>query len=717
MRLTLALKIFVCALVAQVLLFGGATTSAQQQQTIDNGDNPILLRADEVIFDDSLNTATATGNVEFSQGDRILMSDTVTYNRASTVVTASGNVVLLEPTGEVIFAEYVELTDDMKEGFIEKVSLLLQDESRFAAVSGSRTGGTVTRLNRAVYSPCRECAGADDPPLWQIKASSVTHDQATQNIVYRNARMEIAGIPVAYTPYLSHPDPTVKRRSGFLTPGFGGSSDFGTIIEVPYFWAISPDKDLTVSPFFTTKQRVVAKGTYRQAFDDGRIALTASATQDDTTGRDRFRGHTDAEARFDVNERWRWGADIKATTDDTYLRRYGLSSEDTLTNHLFLEGFDRRSYASAEAFYFQGLRDEDVQDRIPVVAPKLDYAFVSEPLDNGLRYLLDANTQAISRVDGTDSQRLSLTNAVELPYIGPIGDVYTFRASVQTDLYQVDDAVVAGKANADGFTGRIFPQLSAEWRYPWVRSSGNTRQLFEPIVALVVGPNGGNPVEIPNEDSSVFEFDETNLFKPSRFGGTDRVEGGQHVAYGLRTAVFGTGGGGAELFVGQSYQFRTDGTFESGSGLEDHLSDIVGRLSVSPNQYLDLVYRTRIDKDDFNTRRNEAGLQLGGNALRLDANYVFLQESTEFPEREELNLRLSSALTDQWSASIHTQQDLTNNGGTLSYGGALTYTCDCLIFSAVVNRTFTRDRDIEPTDSIFLRATFKNLGQLQGQVF
>ncbi len=722
MRLYLALTMTALLAAATALLaapaYGqDAPAAAPTEQTLGDGDSPVLLRADELTFDERLNLATASGNVELSQGERILMADAVTFNRSTEVVTASGNVVLLEPTGEVIFAEFVELTDDLKEGFVERFSLLLQDESRFAAVSGTRTGGNITRLNRAVYSPCRDCAGATDPPLWQLKATSVTHDQAKQSIVYRNARMEILGLPVAYTPYLSHPDPTVERRSGFLTPGFGGSSDFGTIVEIPYFWAISPDKDLTFEPFFTTKQRAVAKATYRQAFDDGFFIGTASATEDDTTGRDRFRGHVDAEARFDLNQRWRAGADIRATTDDTYLSRYGISNEDTLVNRLFAEGFDGRNYARAEGFYFQGLSDEDEQDEIPIVAPKLDYSFVSQPTSTGLRYKFDGNTQAITREEGTDSQRISLINTVEQPYIGPIGDVYTFRASLQTDLYNVNDVNAGGGDTGDGLAGRIFPQLSAEWRYPWVRSSGSTRQLFEPIAALIVGPNGGNPSDIPNEDSLVFQFDETNLLRTNRFSGNDRVDGGQRVAYGLRTGVFGASGGSAEAFIGQSYSFRRDDTFGSGSGINDNFSDVVARLSVSPNRYLDLLYKTRIDKDSLTARRNEVGLTVGPPALKLNADYVFIKDSIEFPEREELTLDLSSQLTEQWSARINSQHDLTGDGGTLSYGAEITYTCDCLILTAAFKRTFTRDRDIEPTDSIFIRATFKNLGQLQGQAF
>ncbi len=703
-------------LATALLLFGWLAVPAAAQPAPSDQDQPVLITADELKYNDELNLVTASGNVELAQGERVLMADTVTLNRKTNVVNASGNVILLEPTGEVIFAEFAELTDDLKEGFARAISMRLQDDARLAAVSGTRRGGNVSQFNRAVYSPCKECAGADQPPLWQLKARKITHDQTTRNIVYRDARMEILGVPIAYTPYLSHPDPTVDRRSGFLSPKIGASIDLGSTLELPYFWAISPDRDILLEPLFTSKESIVGQATYRQAFDDGFIKTAVSATQESST--DRFRGHIDGEVRFDLDPTWRAGADIKAATDDTYLGRYGISSEDTLTNHLFVEGFRGRSYANAEAFYFQGLAADDDQDTIPIVAPKLDYNFVGEPNDLGARLTMDANMQALTREDGADSRRISFMPGIHLPYTSPLGDVYDFRATLQTDLYDVED-VALGSTNtlASGLTGRIMPRLSVEWRYPWLRQSGKIRQVLEPIATIAVSPNGGNPGRIPNEDSSVFELDETNIFKPSRFPGKDRVEGGQHVAYGLRAGVFGEKGRGATIVVGQSYQFRDDDTFVVGSGLEDHFSDIVGRLTISPSTFLDLTYKTRVDKDKFTARRNEIAATVGTDRLRATANYLFFEEAGEFPEREELSLRFESQLNESWSASVDGTRDLSANGGILAYGASLTYNCDCLLFTLNARRTFTTDRDIKPTDTILLQVTFKTLGQLQGQVF
>lgn len=675
-------------------------------------DVPILMTADELQFDDELGIATAKGNVEISQGERVLLADMVIYNQRDDVVTASGNVILVEPTGEVLFAEFAELTDDMREGFLRGFRMLLEDNSRLAAVSAQRRGGVETRLNQAIYSACRDCVGFDGEPLWNIKAAKVTHNQERHEVVYRDATLELLGIPVAYTPYLSHPDPTVKRKTGLLTPTFGGSTSLGSSIRLPYFWAISRDKDLTFDPTFYASNYPLITGEYRQSFGNGELRGRLSAIFDTTDSTNkRGRGHIDAEARFVINDDWRWGTDLKLASDDTYLSRFGFDGKDTLTSRAFIERFGSRTYAAAEGIYFQGLRQEDRQKEIPLVLPKIDYNFVSDPGKYGAYTTFDANFQSLGRDEGTSSQRISLTGGWHFPYVSNIGTVTTLNATLQTDIYNVADVAVPSGGTETGLTGRIFPQLVAEWRYPWIRRAKSSGMLIEPIAVLVLAPNGGNPDRIPNEDSLAFELDETNLFSPNRFPGKDRVEGGSRVVYGLRGGVYGDGGGSSTFFVGQSYQFRKNNTFDFGSGLNDHQSDIVGRLTISPNKFLDLLYKTRIDVSNLRAKRTEVSAIYGPRLLRGDINYIFFDQTAKFPKREEIRAGLSSDITDQWSARVDTRRDLSDNGGTLSWGASLRYNCDCLDFSINYRRTFTQDRDVPPEQSIFVRVIFKTLGE------
>jgi LPS-assembly protein len=228
----------------------------------------------------------------------------------------------------------------------------------------------------------------------------------------------------------------------------------------------------------------------------------------------------------------------------------------------------------------------------------------------------------------------------------------------------------------------------------------------------MLSPNSGNPDKIPNEDSIDFEFDDTNLVSPSRFPGLDRVENGQRVYYGLHLGGFGLAGH-SSAFLGQSYRVRRDNSFSENSGLAGNFSDIVGRVVLAPNYPINVQYRFRLNKQNFVPRRNEVHATLGPKAFNVNVNYSFFGEGTgsgEFGNREEITTGFESQLTNDWLLRGSTRRDLESDS-TLNYKLGIEYHCDCLTVALDFTRTFTTDRDLKPTDSFFVRFTFKNLGE------
>ena len=681
-----------------------------------------VIQADTVTHDQEFGNVIAKGNVEISQGERILFANTLTYNQKSNTVSASGNVILLEPTGDTFFANYAELTDDMRDGVIEQIHILLTDNSRFAAVRGKRKDGIKTTLSKAVYSPCKICE--EDPqraPLWQLKASTIVHDKNTREIRYQNARLELYGVPVAYTPFFSHPDPGVKRKSGFLTPSFGLSGNLGAFIQAPYFWVINESKDATFSPIYTRDAGVVFAGEYRQQLNSGKFEVSGSITEADRNigtnftedvRRNEIRGHIFSKGQYEIDETWRTGFDIERATDRNYLQRFNFfgNRNNTLTSNAYIEGFRGRNYAAANTYFYQDLRS-GLLPNTPLVSPMLDFKHVGTPTRFGGRFALDANFLSIYRDDATNTQRASLKVGYKIPFISEAGHISTIGTTLQNDLYYVEQA--ENSVEKEGFTGRVFPQFAVNWRYPLVRTAGRTRQVIEPIAALVVSPNGSNPAATPSEDSVVVEFDDANILSADRFPGIDRVESGQKVVYGVKLGVFGDGDGRTTALFGQSYRIHADNDLANEVGIERHLSDLVGRVEIRPNKYFNLLYRFRSAPDSLDFKRNEIGYSLGTKALHLSGNYLFIKRDAgevTFQDREELRFAIRSQIQDNWSFAARSQRDLGDNGGTLFTGLSLTYEDECFKFSTDAKRSFTSNAEIEPSDDLLFRLTFKNLG-------
>jgi LPS-assembly protein len=686
---------------------------------------PVVINANELVHDRERGTVTARGNVVIFQGDRVVLADEVVFDQRANRVVATGNVTLTEPGSPTVFASRAELTRDMRDGVMEQFRMLFPDDSKLAANGAIRVDGRRNEMSRVVFSPCRLCP--KDPtraPLWQIKARRVVHDQEKRDISYRDAWMEIFGVPIVYTPFLSHPDPTVRRRSGFLSPVYGSEGRLGQTLRIPYFVVIDQDKDATITPLLTTRQRVALFGQYRQRFPGGALVTDGSVTYVRSTDNldqeqpgNEFRGHLFGRFRYDINNNWRAGFDAGIVSDKIYLRRYNVYHGDTLLSTAWAEGFYGRDYARIRAMHFRTLRQFEEQERLPFVMPLAEYSAIGDPVGEWGRWHFNTSLMALGRTEGVESRRLSFTGGWRLPYTHPSGWNLTVTANVHGDLYWVNGNEQPGLGTFSGTIGRVYPTVKIDWRYPFVRELGNVRHVIEPRVALIASPSGLNTWRIPNEDSLDLELDDLNLFDENRYPGRDRIDDGMRIVYGLQNSLYGNRGGMAEAFIGQSYRFFGDNNHLATSGIAENLSDIVGRLRLSPGSYLDLVYRFRIDPRSFSFRRQEVTISAGVPALRVGATYIDLNDqigNAEFASRRQVRFAVSSQVTPRWAVIGAAVIDLVSERQqpqTLSL--AVRYQDEC----CTATLTFVRSVDLlsqsAPTNRILLSVVFKYLGEVR----
>ena len=704
---------------------------------------PVLFTADHVEQDAQTHTIILTGHVELTQkpppkadgtqstgAPQVVQADKLTYHQDTGQLVAEGHVAFVQPSGDVVFADYAELSSDLSTAFAKEVGALLSDNSRMAGRAAERRDGRWFDIAQGVYSPCQLCK--DDPtqpPLWQLKAEHITHDMQEHQLTYDDAWLEFMGLPVAYTPYLSVPDPTVKRRSGFLAPTLGINTVIGTSLRTPYYIDIAPDKDLTVAPTFSSEDGLQLAGDYRERWQNGKIDLNASGTFADLVKdygpiqRDIFRGDVQGTAQFDLNETWRTGADIFLSSDDTYLQRYRIAAPDILTNRLYIEGFDRRDYAAAESFYFQDTRP-GLRPVEPYVVPRLQAEHVTDPDTGpiGGRWSLDSSLLSLERPgDSTDTRRLSSSLDWQKVQTMPVGLVSTTTLDARADLYDADNFTDPRTDITHDTTdaGRIFPYAEESLSYPMSRQFGSVQQTLEPIVSLLAAPTVTDSGRFPNEDSLDFELDDTNLFDANRFTGVDRQEGGARITYGIKTGVYGFGGGSSSLFLGQSYRLQDNNTFPEGSGLADQWSDYVGRLVVDPAPWMDVNYSFRFDHDTLQPKTHDVDMTLGDTPFRLSVNYLFVDATAgtlDGLSREEVGANVSYNFDKYWTASLGQSRSFQPDAGPLLSSASLGYNDECFNLALIAERNATDRTDVATGDTFYLRLTFKNLGGINTPV-
>lgn len=683
------------------------------------GDEPVTLEADEVGYDQANAIVVARGNVEVIQGSSILNAEQLTYFQNTNLVKAAGNVSMLQPNGDVYFADYVELKDDMKQGVIHNFRARLADNSVFAANEARKVNPNVTRMKQAAYTPCKICK--DMEPFWQLKASEVEIDQADEKVRYEDAHMEMFGVPIIYTPYLSHPTPDAEAKSGFMTPTYSSGANLGSTVKVPYYWRIDHDKDVLLTPWYSTDVGTLLEGDYRQLTDDGSYRMQFSGTfpeELDSVGNEiggnEFRGHIFAQGVKNLSNYSRIGFDINRASDDTYLRRYRFGDERVLFSRIYGETAENRNYALVQGLAIQGLRLTDSSDTTPLVVPTVEGYYETKPYDSGLTLHAFGNAQSLTRDVGVDQHRISATVGGSLPVVTDGGHIFTTTVNMRQDLYNVDNVPIPGDPNFQGTEGRFIPQAALEWRYPLIQgfASGDSMTI-EPIVLAVAQPDGNNPDEIffANEDNRLIELTDTNLFALNRMPGLDTVDSGSRMAYGFRSQYLFAEGQSIDAMLGQNFNADDDTPFPNSTRAGKNISDVIGRLAFTYDP-VTMSYRFAYDRSTFEPNRTELGLSFSKPWLALNGIYSNIKNNRYLTDSEEVTLNGSMPIWGGWSVYAGGRRDLDVNQMVAASSG-LIYRNECFTLAIQGLRTYTRDRDIEPASEVTVRFGFKNLGEFQ----
>lgn len=654
---------------AQGFSFNPIHTRPKPPPPANNGQ--MLVQAVEVDYDYNNQRVSAVGNVQMFFNGTSIEADKVIYDQKTKRLHAEGNIRLTDADGKITYANIMDLSDDYRDGFVDSLRVDSPEQTRMAASRADRSSGNYTVFENGVYTACAPCK--DDPkkpPLWQVKGARIIHDQSDKMMYFENAQLEFFGVPMAYLPYFSTPDPTVKRKTGFLMPSITSSSTFGYGMETPFYWAIAPDYDATFSPRITSRQGVLFQGEFRQRLINGSYQIRAYGIDQldpgafaGQPGDRQFRGGVDTKGQFALNDKWVWGWDGVLLSDYFFFSDYRLAQyKDTLgsflslpteaISQLYLTGVGNRSYFDARTIYYLSYSGNQAQ--VPIVHPVIDYSNVLNRNLLGGEFSYKTNFTSLTR-DGAAFDPITVMAAangwcaptsadptVKIPancLLRGIPGTYTrataegqWRRSFTDDWGQIwtpfaklrVDAVDASISNQPGVSNflpvgdvqalRAMPTVGLEYRYPFINVQPWGTTTVEPIAQVIIRPNESYAGRLPNEDAQSMVFDASNLFSVDKFSGYDRVEGGGRANVGVQATTQFDRGGSVNMLFGQSYQlfglnsFAVADVTNTGldSGLAKPRSDYVARVNYSPNRTYTFSTRARFDESTLDVQRFEA---------------------------------------------------------------------------------------------------------------
>lgn len=718
-------------------------------------EQPIVLQTVSGCIDEKTGKVLAKGRVTLSQGGAKITANSMQFDPKTNTVSAVGDVSIVYGNGAIVQCEQVSIQLDQETGQMSCVRAFSSSQERFTAqnIHHDKSG---TTLRMGSYTPCALCVDSFGKsygnPLWSVHAKKMVLNKTRKRTEYTDAHFSVLGVPVAYLPYFYVP---TTRASGLVSPDVGMNAQLGGYVGVPYFWAISPEHDITWTPYITTQGGGLLAAQYRghtnrhHTMIEGAINPSVSQyggyknnKREQIGGepipfdgdipewdqnnmqysipavRGFFHGKTDV----GLNEHWKFSGEQWWVSDDTFLETrtfFGQSQATFLPSHATLERFDDQHYWNIRVLNYRGLQPQDKPSTIPYILPEIRYVYQSNPLWKGSTISADFSTLSLYRTLGNGMQRIHAGVKWDSRNVTSWGQTFDVFAATGTTLYAMEYQAPYPNDGSKTYAAlaQVIPQCGVISRMPWIVAKLGT---FSPVVQVLLGPM---VTQMPNnEDSQSLIFDESNLFDHSRFAGYDRLDQGSRVNYGLDwNGDFSMGS--MHAFLGQSQSFVDPDPALNVVGIRRGKSDYVGQLDAQLD-YGDLIYRFRVDGQNQTMRFQEIGWQGGPDWATISGSYAFGQsDAPNRPRSSQTNynqfiLKILSKIGDFWTFKAFTTHDLytpDQQPKLMDVGFGMGYQNECVMFHFTIQKSYYTMQDIKPGWSVGLSLQLKTIGGLLQQ--
>ena len=546
-------------------------------------------------------------------------------------------------------------------------------------------------IKKGVFTSCKFRENEKCPP-WLMKAEQVKHNKKKKTIEYKNAWLNIYDKPVAYFPTFYHPDPTVKRQSGFLMPKINNSNFLGTSFQIPYYKVIANNKDFTVSPRIFFNDKILIQSEYRQVEKNSKTTLDNSFARDDDGTTSHFFGNFISS--FGNNE---LQLNLETTSKNSYLKKYEIKSpliDDnvTLNSFISLENFnaEKSTYFLSSVEVFEDLTKDD-SDKYEYIYPNLLYQKIVENENNSNLIFSTSLLQKkyeTNKYDGVNINDLTFISNTNISDKGFINDYNFILKNVNTD----------GKHSSiykNNMDQKLLTKLIFNSKYPLSKINDNHVSYFTPSLTARYSPNKNR--NIKNKD---IRLEYLNLFDRDRLQEKDILEGGESLTLGFDYKITDKENTDlVELSAGQVFRLQENEDLPINTTIGQTRSDIIGKLKLIPSDVMKLNYSYIVDNDFKDINYNFVETDFIFN--KINTSFKFLESKDFLGEKSYLSNETNININTNHSIGFGTNKNLDINL-TEYYDLVYQYNNDCLTAAIEYRKSYYKDVDIEPDENIFL---------------
>ena len=566
-----------------------------------------------------------------------------------------------------------------------------------------------SEISKGIFTTCKK---SDKCPPWQISAEKIKHDKKKKIINYKNALLKVYNVPVFYFPKFFHPDPTVKRKSGFLIPSIQSSSTTGTYLHLPYYQVVADNKDFTISPRIFSENKILLQTEYRQVNSKSDSIFDFSFFKEDNeNSKNHFFYNLNQDLAFDYFDSSKLKLRIERTSNDTYLRANKIQSkivknDNVLENSLNLNLFSEDLSIETDLKVYEDL-NKNKNDRYEFILPKI---FLSKKIKN--RTNLNGNFlfQSNNLIKNYQTNIFEKINTNDL--------IFKSNPNIYKNAFYNNYEFILRNTNSSAEKSEKYKNsenyyLSGMFQYnsslPLINENDDFQNILTPKISFRISPD--HTKDEREEDSRRIDINNIYGLKRLQSADEDTLEGGASITIGKEYSRINkkTSKENLVLKLANNIRLKENNDLPSNNQMGLKNSNLFGEIQYNPNKFISTKYNFSLknDLDDFGYENLEANF----NLFNFTTSFEYLNENDILDKKSffltELKYKFNDSNNINFSKRENNEKDLTEY-----YKLIYEYKNDCLLASIEYNKNFYDDRDIKPEENIFLKLTIMPFGQV-----